>query len=76
MTQSDILDAIRAAVGPQQNDPGVAVQEFAEAEGLTIEAARGVLERGVRDGRLVKGRARRRIMDGRVCPVPVYRAVE
>lgn len=72
-TQQDILDAIRAAMGPIPDDPGLSAHEYAEAENVTLVAARGRLERGVRTGKLLKGAARRQLADGRHGTVPVYR---
>jgi hypothetical protein len=72
-TQEDILTAIRGAIGPVRNDPGMTAYEYGEAERLTVDAARGTLERAVRAGRLVKGKAYRPVTDGRSVVQTVYR---
>ena len=74
MSQDDILEAIRAAVGAVPHDPGLTVGEYAAREGVTKDSARNVLEKGVREGKLHKGRCYRRRENGSSYPVPVYRA--
>jgi len=73
-TQQDILDAIRAAIGPVKNDPGISVLEYAEAEGVSRGVARRILDRGVQEGKLFKGTARKPMVDGRLVLQPVYQA--
>lgn len=42
-----------------RDDPGETAQELAARAGVSINAIRGILLRGVRDGRYIEGRARR-----------------
>jgi hypothetical protein len=72
-TAEEMLGAIREAIGPIPDDAGVSVVEWAKANSISIPSARGHLERGVLAGKLVRGKARRPYMDGRICAVPVYR---
>jgi hypothetical protein len=72
-TQDEMMEAIRASLGPVPNDPGVSVAEWAKANGMSVPSARGYLERGVVSGKLIRGHARRPFSDGRISTVPVYR---
>jgi hypothetical protein len=51
------LQEIEAALRPEPRAPGwITVQEYAQAEGLTIPQARRDLEKGLSDGKLLKDR--------------------
>ncbi len=76
LTRDELLAAIDEAIGPAPADPGVTILEFATARGLSQEAARCTLERGVRLGKLVRGSALRPRTNGRVSVQNVYRPVD
>lgn len=70
---NEMLDAIDAAVGPVEDDPGVSVREYAESKGISIEIAARILNKAVAEGRLVRGRGRRARGNSRNYPMTVYR---
>jgi len=73
MTQDEMLAAIRKVVGQEQNDPGMSARQYAEAEGISVDAARLRLERKVELGLLIKGYAPVMQVTGRMVRTPVYR---
>lgn len=76
-TQADVLDAIRAALGPAMHtEPGISASEYAIAEGTSPQVARKRLERAVKAGTLVRGAGTRRRSNNAPYPVPVYRMAE
>ena len=72
-TADEMLAAVMAIVPKPDNDPGVTVAEYADANGLNTDAARNALERAVKAGKLLKGKAWRPRRDGNPYPLPVYR---
>lgn len=72
-TADELMAAVRAAIAPPPDDPGVSVSEFAASEKVGRGVASNALERGVRSGKLVRGWALRPVGDGRITKQCVYR---
>lgn len=74
MTRDDVLAAIDAAIGTPPNDPGETAADYAVRHNLTTDSARNRLEKGVREGKLLKGHRYVARSGGSMYPLPVYRA--
>jgi len=75
VTQADLIEAIADVVGRIQSDPGVTVHEYVAAQGISRSMARDRLERGAREGKLIRGLAHRPRSNGQLYPQSVYRPV-
>lgn len=73
VTRDDILAAIDAVAGTPPNDAGITLYEYMAAHGCTLDRARNFLDKQVRLGTLIKGKAYRTRPNGSQYPMAVYR---
>jgi predicted transcriptional regulator len=75
MTESELLEALRAAIAPtRDDDPGLTREEIANLMGHTENwASKNILKPLAKSGKLIVGRRKSLRSDGVGCWLPVYR---
>ena len=75
ITEAELLEEIRAALGDPGPDDAYTTQEIGRMLGLSQSTARERIRPLVESGRMVPVRVIRRCLDGRMQSVPAYRLV-